>query len=717
MKVTFNSIFILFLFTSNTHCQDYSNFRLQEKLTREHETRLNNFQLVIDTTNSSTKRAYIFNKISMLYSQANYYLVKPKNDSIEYYAKKAINEVKDSNTKEANLERFTAYTQLGFSFKGMGNYHKAINYFYKVIHSTECITLPSYYYRVREESVTGLCYILKEEGKLSEALAAYRNLLKYVEQNKIDEGKVSSIVYLLLSRISKELDQYDTAISYAQKAIARAISKDLPHRIGMGFLELSAIKMKQKKYNEVEFYLSKAYENIKNTKYTTLLSKYYFLKAKLYDVYSQKKEKLLFAEKGLNLQIKDEPINNQISNYQLLAECYEENGNYEKANRHLKEIINIKELQKKRFLINSLQNKSILKTSENLKAPLNTKYQLSRLNLIIILLMIFILSIGVFYTYNNRNKKIKLANTYINKNPKTNNKKEKPLKVIDEGLKAPLTSIKDFFIKRKNNSKTNYDILNNKNTSSNKKTILIIEDNENQKITLLKEIEKLYKTIIVSNGIEAFRTMENSKIDLIISETTNNSLEFLNRLKGSNLYNSTPLIVITSSITNFTKSRNFVMGIDDYIKKPFSSKELIIIAEYLLRNRFNRERFYLESDEKLLHNSKNCFTEISHSELEWIHSLQKRLLIELENDKYKLTSLATELNLSIRQLQRKTKKITGLSPKQLQKEIALQKAKNLLEHRKYDNISAVAYSIGINNVTRFSEQYEERFGKKPKNYF
>ncbi len=662
MKVTFYSIFILFLLTINTHCQESNNFKLQEKLSREHKTRLNNFLLFLDTINNSTKRAYIFNKISMLYSQANYYLIKPKNDSIEYYAKKAINEVKNRGTKEANLEKLTAFAQLAFSFKGRGDYNKAINYFYKVIHSTDCITTPSFFYRTREEAVNGLCYILKEQGKLTEALNVYKNLLKYVEQNEIDKRKVSSIVYLLLARISKELDQYDTAISYAQNAINVSITRDLPHRVGMGFLELSSIKMRQKKYSQVRFYLSKAYENIKNTKYTSLLYKYYTIKAKLHDAYDQKKEKILFTEKALNLQTKDEPRKNQISNYQLLAEYYEENGNYEKANRQLKKIINIKELQKQNSTIKSLSNKSVIKTYEELKEKSNTKNLLSKLKLFIIPLTTSILLISISYTYYNRNKKIKLTNTF--KNLKTKIKKEKSLKLISEALKTPLTSIKKITLKNKINKNINDDTVSNTDTSSNKKTLLIIEDNENLKTLLQQEIVKIHKTIIVSNGIEASKTMENHKIDLIIFETTtNDSLEFLNNIKGSNQYNSTPLIIITHSISNPNKPKNFIMGIDDYIMKPFSTKELIITIEYLLRNRINKEKFFNQSNEKLIHKSINCDTELSSSDLEWIRSIQKKLLKELENDKFKLTTLATELNLSMRQLQRKIKKITGLSPK------------------------------------------------------
>lgn len=47
----------------------------------------------------------------------------------------------------------------------------------------------------------------------------------------------------------------------------------------------------------------------------------------------------------------------------------------------------------------------------------------------------------------------------------------------------------------------------------------------------------------------------------------------------------------------------------------------------------------------------------------------------------------------------------------------MQNARDLLETKQYGNLTAVAYSVGIRNVTRFAKLYEERFGKKPSDYF
>ena len=82
-----------------------------------------------------------------------------------------------------------------------------------------------------------------------------------------------------------------------------------------------------------------------------------------------------------------------------------------------------------------------------------------------------------------------------------------------------------------------------------------------------------------------------------------------------------------------------------------------------------------------------------------------------------MDSLAEQCHLSKRQLQRRIKKITGLSPKKYQHEVAMQKARELLEAGSPGNVKAVALSVGIYQTYRFVRFYEARFGKHPQEYF
>lgn len=74
------------------------------------------------------------------------------------------------------------------------------------------------------------------------------------------------------------------------------------------------------------------------------------------------------------------------------------------------------------------------------------------------------------------------------------------------------------------------------------------------------------------------------------------------------------------------------------------------------------------------------------------------------------------LFLSRRQLQRRIKQLTGLSPKQYIQEARMLEARQLLENRSKSSVKAVSFSVGIQDVKYFSQQFKKRFGKLPSTY-
>ena len=93
------------------------------------------------------------------------------------------------------------------------------------------------------------------------------------------------------------------------------------------------------------------------------------------------------------------------------------------------------------------------------------------------------------------------------------------------------------------------------------------------------------------------------------------------------------------------------------------------------------------------------------------------LRANLEDEHFLITDLPQQYGMSTSTFLRKVKALTGLTPKKLQQEVALQEARRLLEQGKHSNVNAVALSIGMNHVTRFTRLYQARFGKHPKQYF
>lgn len=100
------------------------------------------------------------------------------------------------------------------------------------------------------------------------------------------------------------------------------------------------------------------------------------------------------------------------------------------------------------------------------------------------------------------------------------------------------------------------------------------------------------------------------------------------------------------------------------------------------------------------------------------HFVQK-LRLKLEqgyiNPEYSTLHMASELNLSPRQLQRKMQLHLGMSPKDYLKQFRLEKAKNLLASQN-TQVATVAYSVGFSSPAYFGACFKQQFNQTPLRY-
>jgi signal transduction histidine kinase/DNA-binding response OmpR family regulator len=275
-------------------------------------------------------------------------------------------------------------------------------------------------------------------------------------------------------------------------------------------------------------------------------------------------------------------------------------------------------------------------------------------------------------------------------------------------------------------------LLTSKTTSGKQHKILIVEDHPDMQAYVNSLINADHITLLASNGKEALKVLEQETVDLIITDVMMPEMDgysLLLKLKESEKYHHIPVIMLTALGDTAHKLQALTIGVDDYLTKPFSPQELLVRVQNLLEHYESRlqwktaaaeeEEFEPEAVAPVPGDSlEDDIFSVSHQlKNKWLKKVAYKIATNLENEEFRLTELADEFNLSYRQFLRRIKTLTGLSLKQYQQEIALQKARELLEKGKYGNASAVACSVGMNNVTRFSRLYEARFGKKPNEYF
>ena len=224
--------------------------------------------------------------------------------------------------------------------------------------------------------------------------------------------------------------------------------------------------------------------------------------------------------------------------------------------------------------------------------------------------------------------------------------------------------------------------------------------------TYLKDIlSPHYKLTFAHDGIEALEKTELEQFDAITCDVMMprmDGFEFLKTLRSREMKTHVPVILLTARTLEEDKLLGLRLGTDDYITKPFNTKELVARIENLIRNKASREEENVDEVE-----------ELESADLKLLKAAEEYIATNISNEKYGVNELAADMNYSNRQLSRIVKKLTGFSSNQFIREIRLQKAHHLLSHKKYATISEVRFAVGIPHASYFSREFERRFGLKP----
>ena len=123
--------------------------------------------------------------------------------------------------------------------------------------------------------------------------------------------------------------------------------------------------------------------------------------------------------------------------------------------------------------------------------------------------------------------------------------------------------------------------------------VLIVDDEELIR-NVIKEYCLLdnYEVIEASNGLEAInKVKENNDIDIIILDVMMPKLDGFSAFKKIREIKSIPTIILSARNEEFDKLIGFDLGIDDYVTKQFSPKELMARIKAVLKRSLNTDNF------------------------------------------------------------------------------------------------------------------------------
>ena len=120
--------------------------------------------------------------------------------------------------------------------------------------------------------------------------------------------------------------------------------------------------------------------------------------------------------------------------------------------------------------------------------------------------------------------------------------------------------------------------------------ILVVDDDaallEVMSIMLLSEG---YRVLTAEDGAEALRISEEETLDLVVLDIMLPKMSGFDVLKRLREHTDVPVVMLTAKSQSVDKVVGLELGADDYITKPFDTKELLARIKAILR-RFGRKK-------------------------------------------------------------------------------------------------------------------------------
>lgn len=250
-----------------------------------------------------------------------------------------------------------------------------------------------------------------------------------------------------------------------------------------------------------------------------------------------------------------------------------------------------------------------------------------------------------------------------------------------------------------------------KNTD--KLSLLVVDDNPDMRTYLYEILKDDYHITVATDGGEGLQLALNIQPDLVITDVMMikmDGIEFCQKLKSNYKTKHIPVIMLTALITLEDKISGLENGADDYMEKPFSSKELIA----RINNLISQRKFLKELFTKELKLEPKAIS-ISSSDAIFVQKLINIIENNIDNPDLDVEVLASEAALSRSQLHRKVTAITGQSASNFIRIIRIKRSAQMIQ-LKSGNISEIMYSVGFNNLSYFSKSFKEIYRMTPSEY-
>lgn len=240
--------------------------------------------------------------------------------------------------------------------------------------------------------------------------------------------------------------------------------------------------------------------------------------------------------------------------------------------------------------------------------------------------------------------------------------------------------------------------------------ILVVEDNVELRDYLAGHFEKRYKVFTAEDGFAGLKIAKEINPDVIITDVQMpkmNGYVFCKEIRKNFDTSHIPVVMLTANNTIEQQIEGLSTGADIYLTKPFDIKLLDAQINSLLENRRTlRNKFHgIETPD-------NLDKSLPQKDVDFILELKQFIEENILNQDLNVELLSSHFAVSLAQLHRKIKSITGSTPNNMIKSIRLRKAYKLIQESGL-RVSEAAYQTGFSDPNYFTICFKKEFGENP----
>lgn len=243
-------------------------------------------------------------------------------------------------------------------------------------------------------------------------------------------------------------------------------------------------------------------------------------------------------------------------------------------------------------------------------------------------------------------------------------------------------------------------------------TLLVVSDNAEEARYIGSLMPKGYAVIYANSGESGLKKALSSLPSMIIVDLIKpgmDALELCRRLREQQSTDAIPVIVISDKFMQADLEEGLEAGVNAFVFKPFSAKELLLHVRGLLKERFDLTGNAFVAIQK----PSRAQQGITSGDVDFISRLTGIIYEQLRKGDIDLEAAASKMSMSQRALRWKMSEVTGSTPAGYVMKIRLDYAQQLLKLRPDLSINDIAIRCGFRDQSYFSKIFKSYNGVTP----